>query len=60
MPSSGHGLAGASMNVSQLWLPEQDLNRIKPVNISAWMGERLVNSHLQVVSFWQLTATSFL
>lgn len=32
-------VAALLMNAQQLWLPIQDLHRIRPVNIPAWAGE---------------------
>lgn len=37
--SSGHGRASAPMNSQKLWLPAQELHKIKPLNIPAWIEE---------------------
>lgn len=38
--SSGHDRTAALMNSQQLWLPAQDLHKIKPIDISAWAERR--------------------
>ncbi|KAL6040806.1 hypothetical protein STEG23_037435 [Scotinomys teguina] len=38
IPTSGHDMAVIHISFQQLWLSEQDLHKIKPVKISAWIG----------------------
>ena len=37
MLSSGHDKAVTLMNLQKLWLPAEDLQEIKPVNIPEWV-----------------------
>lgn len=42
MSTSGHDMAIALPNLQQLWSPEQDWEKIKPVNSPAQMGQGLI------------------
>lgn len=51
---SGRDRTVALMNSQWLWVLVQNLDKIKPLKIPAWIGEGFIKSHPYLRSYWQL------